>query len=338
MKRKIPHTIRPPPQYSTHIAFSLCYIANKSTICTCHKKSVTLQAKVSSNKKMTMVYDNVARSRIYSSLFSARVVQEVLNGQYTSINRVCNFFQDDKRYNNYLDYLTYLYHFMVRYYRCEYVFKNEVINKILLRHFTNKNTISFSEFRVDKSIADLVMFNGISRAYEIKTDYDSDKRLTHQLVDYSKLFDKCYLVTSPLGAIKYEKKLPDNIGIIVFEYKKNSLVHHIIREAKLNDVIDISTLMRSIRTTEYKSIVKDIYGTLPNVSDFDMFEECEKLLIDSDNKKIRTSFLRVMKQRKTNTQSLEQFDQCFRQLGVATNMTLSDYHSFVNNLSIPIKL
>ena len=287
---------------------------------------------------MIETYDKMARSRIYSSLFSRRVVAEVLNGQYTSIDNVCDFFKDDKEQKTYFEYLSYLYHFMMRYYRCEYVFKNEVINKILLRHFTHPDTISFSEFRVDKSIADLVMFNGISRAYEIKTDYDSDKRLIHQLTDYNKLFDKCYLVTSNDGCKKYVKELPGNVGIITFEYKGNRLVHHIVREAEQNEVIDVPTLMRSVRAVEYKSIVKDLYGTLPVVSEFDMFEECEKLLTNADNKKVRTSFLRVIKQRKTNTQSLKQFDRCFRQLGVATNMTLNEYNSFVNNLSIPIKI
>lgn len=287
---------------------------------------------------MIETYDNMARSRIYSSLFSRRVVSEVLKGQYTSIDKICDFFEDNKEQRTYFEYFTYLYHFMMRYYRCEYVFKNEVINKILLRHFTNHDTISFSEFRVDQSIADLVMFNGISRAYEIKTDYDSDKRLIHQLTDYNKLFDKCYLVTSSDGYKKYAKELPDNIGIITFEYKGNSLVHHIVKEAELNDVIDIPTLMRSIRAVEYKSIVKDLYGSLPVVSEFDMFEECEKLLANADNRKVRASFMRVIKQRKTNTQSLKQFDHCFRQLGVATNMTLNEYNSFINNLSIPIKI
>ena len=288
---------------------------------------------------MIETYDNMARSRIYSSLFSRRVVAEVLSGQYTSIDNICDFFKDNKEQKTYFEYLSYLYyHFMMRYYRCEYVYKNEVINKILLRHFTHPDTISFSEFRVDQSIADLVMFNGISRAYEIKTDYDSDKRLIPQLTDYNKLFDKCYLVTSSDGCKKYAKELPGNVGIITFEYKGNTLVHHIIREAERNDIIDIPTLMRSVRAEEYKRIVKDLYGTLPVVSEFDMFEECEKLLTKANNKKVRASFMRVIKQRKTNTQSLKQFDQCFRQLGVATNMTIDEYQSFINNLSIPIKI
>lgn len=289
---------------------------------------------------MSYTYDNTARSRIYASLFSRRVVAEVLAGSYKSIDKIYYLFRDNEALERktYLDYFLYLYRSMMKHYRCEYVFKNEVINKILLRHFSNPNTVSFSEFRVNQSIADLVMFNGISRAYEIKTDYDSDKRLISQLTDYNKLFEKTYLVISAIGYNKYVNELPQTVGIITFEYKNGALVHRVIREAEKNTIIDIHTLMRSIRATEYKNIVKEIYGTLPNVSEFDMFEACENLLKVADNKKVRDTFMNVIKQRKTNTQSVGQFEKCFRQLGVATNMTLTEYHSFVNNLSKPIKI
>ena len=289
-------------------------------------------------KKIGETYDNLARSRIYSSLFSRRVVSEVLKGQYESIDKICAFFEDNKEQKNYFEYFTHIYDLMMRYYRCEYVFKNELINKILMRHFTLQDAILFSEFHVGRSIADLAMFNDISIAYEIKTDYDSDKRLIHQLNDYNKLFDKCYLVASSDGYKKYAKGLPDNVGIITFEYNGNSLVPHIVKEAELNYVIDIPTLMRSIRIVEYESIVKDLYGSLPAVSSFDMFDECEKILANADNRKVRASFMRVIKQRKTNTQSLKQFDHCFRQLGLATHMTINEYNRFINNLSIPINI
>ena len=288
--------------------------------------------------KIRKMYDNLARARIYSSLFSRRVVSEVLKGQYESIDKICAFFEDNKEQKTYFEYFTYLYQFMMRYYRCEYVFKNELINKMLLCHFTHQYTISFSEFHVGSSIADLAMFNDISIAYEIKTDYDSDKRLIHQLNDYNKLFDKCYLVASSDGYNKYAKELPYNVGIITFEYNGDSLVPHIVKEAVLNEVIDIPTLMRSIRIVEYEGIVKELYGSLPVVSSFDMFDECEKLLANADNRKVRASFMRVIKQRKTNTQSLKQFDHCFRQLGLATHMTINEYNRFINNLSIPINI
>lgn len=135
------------------------------------------------------------------------MVSDVLSyGDFGAIDRVwqiCD--RDNPRYvgTTYAEYLADLYAMLMRDYRCEYVFKNEVINKILFRHFTHPDTVAFSEFRVNQSIADLAMFNGKSRAYEIKTDYDSDKRLAHQLADFksyssSVIFGKFYVVVETI--------------------------------------------------------------------------------------------------------------------------------------------
>jgi len=57
----------------------------------------------------------------------------------------------------------------------------------------NKATI-FSEFRVGKSVADLAIFNGSSKVFEIKTEFDSDIRLEIQLKNYKKIFNEVFLI------------------------------------------------------------------------------------------------------------------------------------------------
>lgn len=285
-------------------------------------------------------YSDLARSRIYSSLFSRKVVDEVLRGKYESINEVYKLLDKTEQFVNstYLDYFAYLYQSMMQNYRCEYVFKNEVINKVLMPHFRNAETISISEFHVNQSIADLAMFNGISRAYEIKTDYDSNKRLEHQLADYQRLFDKCYLVVSEHNISKYLDTIPYGVGIITLTYKNKTLVHKIVQKARMNNSVDVCTLMRSVRATEYRNIVRQIYGTLPCVSEFEMFDTCEKMLMDADNVKVRKAFLQEMKKRRMNTHQIAQFDTFFRQLCMATNISSEDYCTFKENLLNKITL
>lgn len=285
-------------------------------------------------------YNDLARSRIYSSLFSRKVVDEVLRGEYESVNKVYQLLDETDQFSNstYLDYFAYLYQSMMQNYRCEYVFKNEVINKVLLSHFRNAKTVSISEFHVNQSIADLAMFNGISRAYEIKTDYDSDKRLGHQLADYQRLFDKCYLVISEHNISKYLNTVPEEVGVITLTYKKKTLVHNVLKKARMNNSVDVYTLMRSVRATEYRNIVRQIYGALPDVSEFEMFDACEKILMDANNAKVRTAFLQEMKKRRMNTHQIAQFDPFFRQLCMATNISSRDYCTFKENLLNKITL
>ena len=77
----------------------------------------------------------------------------------------------------YSDLLKKSYSVISKYYRCEYVYKNELI-KLLLKKYGTRNSVYFNEFRVGNSIADMVMFNGESKAFEIKTEYDTPRRLS----------------------------------------------------------------------------------------------------------------------------------------------------------------
>ncbi len=96
-------------------------------------------------------------------------------------------------FSTYLDYIEHVYKAMGEKYRNEYYYKNSFIDKMLIAQYGIKNTIALSEFKVGNSIADLVMFNGVSKAFEIKTELDSKTRLKGQINDYSKVFNECYI-------------------------------------------------------------------------------------------------------------------------------------------------
>src|SRR6267142_6968045 len=90
---------------------------------------------------------------------------------------ICQFKQPDimnyvVRHSGYIDSLrrnlTFgeffddLYDLLMKHYRCEYVYKNSIANKILAdRHSPEFSTI-LSEFRVDDCKADVVVLNGTS--------------------------------------------------------------------------------------------------------------------------------------------------------------------------------
>lgn len=278
---------------------------------------------------MVKVSSDMDRMRLYSSLFSRRTINNILSyGDFSDINRVwqiCDRHNPNYEGATYAEYFVGLYNALIQNYRCEYIFKNEVVNKILLRHFTNQDTVAFSEFRVNQSIADLAMFNGTSRVYEIKTDHDSDKRLAHQLADYHNLFERCYIVVSRESKPHYESIIPSSVGIITLERASHSLIHHVERESMQKDTVDVHTMMRSVRTSEYMNITKKVRGFIPDVSIFDMFNVCEELLFTADNKKVNKAFIAEIKKRKTNTIDIRSFEMSLRQLCLATNITKEQY-------------
>lgn len=120
-------------------------------------------------------YTEMERLRSYSSIFSRSVFSDIIEyDDYTRLNILLERYNNSqKHFQTYLDYIKYAYHTIARKYRCEYVYKNEIISKLLIRKYGTKNTIALNEFRVRNSIVDFALFNGESKAFEIKTEYDT---------------------------------------------------------------------------------------------------------------------------------------------------------------------
>ena len=91
----------------------------------------------------------------------------------------------------------FLYNLLFEKYRCEYVYKNILVNQLYMRgeHIPQNSTL-ISELRVcHHNKADIVIINGKSTVYEIKSKYDSLNRLESQIATYKKVFDRIYVVT-----------------------------------------------------------------------------------------------------------------------------------------------
>lgn len=99
-----------------------------------------------------------------------------------------------------------------REYRCEYVYKNEIISR------APEGAHTMTGLRVFLSIADVTVAgpNGAA-AYEIKTDLDSFTRLELQLLSYSRCFEHVNIVTSPAKADRALRTTPPHIGVLTMD-------------------------------------------------------------------------------------------------------------------------
>jgi hypothetical protein len=242
-----------------------------------------------------------------------------------------------KSINTYYDYIQYIYRELKKQYKNEYVYKNTFINNLLLDKYGVKNTIAINEFRVGNSIADIVLFNGTSKAFEIKTELDSNKRLSGQLSDYTKIFKECYIITHESLTEKYLQE-EEHIGIIELIDQTKSFRMQEVRVAKENKYIDVNALMRSIRTVEYKSIVKQYYGELPEMNSFNMYETCKGLMEHIPSNQLHHLFIEELKKRKSNTSIINTFNKELRQVCLAMNIDANLYQKLDYKLQKTINL
>lgn len=247
---------------------------------------------------MTETTLNIDQLRSYASILSNSTFDKLVrknNNKYV-LSKSNRFDKEFIKSNNptYREYFEHIYQALTANYRNEYVYKNSIVNKILLGKYSLNTTTAINEFRVGKSIADLVLLNGTSKVFEIKTELDNAERVVSQLKDYKKVFKEIYVVTHKSLINKYKKIVSNDIGLIALT-ENNSL--RTIREAKENTSIENKSIIKCLRKAEFSNIVKKYYGELPKVSDFDFFRVCSDLIDNIPSNELHDLMMVELKKR-----------------------------------------
>ena len=142
----------------------------------------------------------------------------------------------------------------LKYYVCERVVKYYMIKKLL--GLTN-DIVAF-EMGIGDSRIDVCRINGGSYAYEIKTKYDSFERLSSQMNDYMKAFEKVYVVVPQSRITEVQSLIPDGCGIISYRQAvDNSLVFSYYKQRKKNRC-DINICLSSLSSNDLSELLKNV--------------------------------------------------------------------------------
>ena len=271
-------------------------------------------------------YKFTERMHDYSSLFSyASWTNTLKTGVPSDIQRVYKKYEDEQYFNGqltYLNYLAWVYRCMLKNYRNEYIYKNELVNKHIYKFFGRTTSVAVNEFRVADAVADLALFNGESKCFEIKSDLDSPQRLSSQLDSYQRVFEQCYIMVPVETVADYQTLVDERVGILTLRYCRNGQVSlNTERLARPNETVDIDVLMRSVLAEEYRWMVKQAYGKLPDVSDFEMFDSCKDVLGHLNDGQLHILFREAVKQRKSKVSNLKKILPMFRQMSISMNMS-----------------
>ncbi len=233
------------------------------------------------------------------------------NSAFNKIIRDDNYNAIDKRISKYLtnnnrvqlstyyDFYEHLYNSMLKTYRNEFIYKNEIVSKILLGRYSLNTATVLNEFRIGKSIADLIMLNGTSIVYEIKTEYDSPERLLSQIHDYRKSFLNVVIVVHYNHLKKYRDFLLTNnlknIGILTLTQRNTLKVS--IKPKEDGSHLDISYMFKCLRKPEYTNLIEKYFGYKPEVPNTKMFKECLCLANKIDKRDFHDLMFSYLKKR-----------------------------------------
>lgn len=279
--------------------------------------------------------------RFFSSLFSRSFFSEVME-----IGAVPEFFAERltkhdasmvRAGQTFGNCLRTIYGRLARDYRSEYVYKNALL-RMLVKDYARRDTVIFNEFKCGDSYADLAMFNGESRVYEIKTELDSPARLVRQLANYKAFFQRCYIVTHESLVEKYSQ-IDSEVGIIELENGSVAPRLHVRREAPRLQRVDVDVLMQTMHTNEYKALVRELCGELPPVGAFQMYAACAEKLRGVPGDMLQKACARLLKERGRSSKCLWEYSRstsAFLQMCLALHMKPAEHERLKTIMNSPI--
>lgn len=228
------------------------------------------------------------------------------------------------------------YGYLSKNYRNEYVYKNTLVNKILLGRHSLKTATMLNEFKVANSIADTVIINGTSTVYEIKTELDTPDKLQKQIEDYKKAFAKIYLVTHHSLATRYMALIAgSNVGLLSLSGRFNL---SIVKEADEDfSCLNNEVMMKCLRKEEYSFIIKSHFGILPPVSNIKFFTECLSLSKQIEPRSLYELMISQLRKRvPAETDSLESdtLPKELKHICLCLNPTKAEYNNLFHFLNL----
>lgn len=149
-------------------------------------------------------------------------------------------------------------------YRSEYVFTNQIISKVVFGRHSPRTASALTEVPMGRSVADLLILNGTTTTYEVKTDLDQFTRLATQLSDYAEHTEHVNVVVSDKRAAVAERQIEKSTGIIAL--RRNGALATIRPPSSNMSKMSVDSLFLMLRTAEAKLLLLDSCGYEPDVA------------------------------------------------------------------------
>lgn len=224
-------------------------------------------------------------------------------------------------------------------YRNEYVYKSEIANRVVFGRHSPRTTGVEIELPIGRSIVDVATFNGTSTAYEIKTEFDTSRRLMTQTCDYLKVFDRVFVVAHPSSALRFAALVDERVGVLALDSRGSLATVKPVISNRCN--VSVSTVFKCLRRAEYVSIAENISGKRMDYPNGLISKRCEEYFSRLSSAGAHELFLEAMRSRKTDASTVSfvsQLPPSLRALGYATPLSIRQRKVVLNSMNLKIRL
>lgn len=231
----------------------------------------------------------------------------------------------------------YIYHYLFRFHRGEYVYKSTLLNKIVFGLHSPRTSSAFEELHIGESIADFVVINGRATVYEIKTELDTLHRLDAQIADYYTAFDNVVIVCGNHNVEEIMRRYGESaVGVVVLndrgQLSKRKAPDSVFEHLSHRSMFDI--LRKKERDEVLLNLGVELVPVTPVAHYARRFEDFERIPLEA----AYAEFLRILKQRggDIDASAVEMLPKELRMLGYFTGISEQDSKTVMHRLEMPL--
>jgi len=192
--------------------------------------------------------------------------------------------------------------------RDEYVYRAALTHNILLGRHSLNTASMLAEFRAGTCKADLVILNGTSTVYEIKSDRDSLSRLPNQIANYRKVFAKIYVIAGERHLQEVIASTSNDIGIM--SLLRWDQIRTVREAADRSDLVCPATIFDSLRLDEARTILCNLKVPVPEMPNTMLYGAMRECFARLDPSEVHRQMVSTLKQ----TRNLAPIGNLVRQL------------------------
>ena len=222
--------------------------------------------------------------------------------------------------------------------RHEYVYKSALTTNILLGTHSLSTASMLTEFRVRKTKADLIILNGTSTAYEIKSERDSLTKLERQISDYRSVFASVYAIVGENHIDAATDLVPKDVGILRLTDRHR--ISTIRKAINLPGRTDPEAIFDSIRLDEAKHILSVNKIRIPDVPNTEMYLALKGLFAKLSPSKAHSGMvdtLRLTRSQEPLREILFQLPRSLRSAALSSIGKWKDHEPLLNAMNASVK-
>jgi hypothetical protein len=221
-------------------------------------------------------------------------------------------------------------------YRYEYVYKAAITHKLLLGVHSVQSASMLSEFRIGACKADLVILNGTSTVYEVKSERDNLNRLENQISAYRKVFARVNVIAAEEHVCAVSGCVPSDVGILVLSDRNR--ISTVREAANRPDSIEPCKVFESLTKEESLLILDRLGKPHPQVPNTRFHAEMLKIFADLAPLSLHECMIGVLKE----TRSLRPLSYLIQELPkslqtavISTSLRQKDHSNLLAAVNTP---